>query len=315
MYPPVKPYRSGYLNVGQGHRLYWEESGNPDGAPVVDLHGGPGGGCEPFHRRFFDPKHYRIILFDQRGAGRSKPHACLRDNSIPLLVGDIERLRTSLGIERWFVSGGSWGSALGMYYAIAHPERVIRMMLRGIFFADMAGALDLVERDRPEQNEYWSQFADWPPVQAARKEKGLFGAYHDILADGPHDLAQEAGIRFYLWDVSIATWRLNEKLLAHARAEPHVALALSRIFFSFAAREYRDGNRDFLLQGMARLRDIPVDIVHGENDLICHVREAYALKEACPWARLHALPRTGHARIEPAMKKTIVEITDRWRGE
>ncbi|NCC22162.1 MAG: prolyl aminopeptidase [Alphaproteobacteria bacterium] len=314
MFPPVSPYSDGFLPVPGGHRLYYEQSGNPDGIPVVQAHGGPGAGLSPDDRRFYDPETYRIVLFDQRGAGRSEPYASVYDNGIAQLVADMERLRVHLGIERWAVVGGSWGAALAMFYAIAHPENVSRLVLRGLMFADRETSLLITEQGRPGRNDYWPQFSEWEFVTENRLIGNNFEVYYEALFSRPECVALEAATRFTLWDISIASCYPDESVLDKIRANPESNLAISRLFFHFVRHEYEPGNRKYLLEGMAKLKEIPLDIVHGENDLLCDVEHAYTLKKTCPWARLHVLPETGHTRTEPKIVETILAIMNGTRS-
>jgi proline iminopeptidase len=306
LYPPIEPHRSSLLDVGDGHRLYWEESGHPDGLPVVFLHGGPGSGCEPWHRRFFDPARYRIVLFDQRGSGRSTPHAGLEANTTPHLVADVERLRILLGIERWVVFGGSWGSTLGLAYAEAHPERVLGLVLRGIFLCRtrdvqwfyQAGA----DRVFPEA---WADYL--APIPA--EERGdLVAAYHRRLTD-PDPRVREAAARAWsVWEGSTSCLRPNPEVLAHFGALS-VAVSLARIECHY----FMHGSflePDQLLREAARLAEIPGYIVHGRYDMVCPVEQAVALHRAWPSAELQIVPDAGHSAAEPGIARRLVAATD-----
>jgi proline iminopeptidase len=305
LFPQIKPYRSQQLPVDDIHTLYVEECGNPDGIPVVFLHGGPGAGCEPYHRRFFDPLVYRIVLFDQRGCGRSRPHAELRANDTDRLVADIERLRTQLGIERWVVFGGSWGSTLGLAYAQRHTERVLGLILRGIFLCRdrdihwfyQEGASRLY----PDQ---WQDFlAPIPEVEHG----DLLAAYHRRLI-GDDEVARMAAAKAWsLWEAQTATLRPSPSVVNHF-ADPFVATSLARIechyFVNHAFLE-----SDELLNRAGVLSDIPGVVIHGRYDVVCPVDQAWDLHQAWPQAQLQIVGDAGHAASEPGIAAALVEAT------
>ena len=305
-YPPIEPYVRRRLAVGH-HSLYVEESGNPKGIPVVFLHGGPGAGCEPGHRRFFDPARYRIVLFDQRGSGRSTPHADLVDNTTWDLVADGERIRAALGIERWMVFGGSWGSTLALAYAQTHPERVMALVLRGVFLCREAEI-----RWFYQEGANWV-FPDWwedfiAPIPAA--ERGdLLHAYHRRLT-GTDEVARMAAAKAWsIWEGRTATLLANPDIQAHF-SDPHVALSLARIeCHYFVNQAFLEP--DQLLRDAHHLADIPGVIVQGRYDLICPLRSAWDLHRAWPSAELHIVPDAGHAAFEPGIRSALVAATDR----
>jgi proline iminopeptidase len=306
LYPPLEPRLTGSLDVGDGHVLYWEESGSPDGLPVVFLHGGPGSGCEPWHRRFFDPARYRIVLFDQRGSGRSTPHAGLEANTTAHLVGDIERLRTTLGVERWVVFGGSWGSTLGLAYAEAHPERVLGLVLRGIFLC------------RPRDIQWFYQsgadrlfpeaWADYQAVIPAAERDDMVRAFHRRLTDVSRTVREEAARAWSIWEGSTSCLRPNPNVLAHF-AEPSVAVSLARIECHFFVHD-SFMEPDQLLRDAHRIADIPGFIVHGRYDVVCPVEQALALHRVWPAAELHIVPDAGHSAAEPGITRQLVAATD-----
>ena len=306
-YPPIEPYVRRRLAVGERHSLYVEESGNPKGIPVVFLHGGPGAGCEPGHRRFFDPARYRIVLFDQRGSGRSTPHADLVDNTTWDLVADCERIRAALGIERWMVFGGSWGSTLALAYAQTHPERVLALVLRGVFLCREAEI-----RWFYQEGANWV-FPDWwedfiAPIPAA--ERGdLLHAYHRRLT-GTDEVARMAAAKAWsIWEGRTATLLANPDIQAHF-SDPHVALSLARIeCHYFVNQAFLEP--DQLLRDAHHLTDIPGVIVQGRYDLICPLRSAWDLHRAWPSAELHIVPDAGHAAFEPGIRSALVAATDR----
>jgi proline iminopeptidase len=310
-YPEIEPYAQGMLDVGDGQSLYWEESGNPEGKPVVFLHGGPGGGTTPTHRRLFDPTRYRIVLFDQRGCGRSLPHAS--DPSIDLsanttwhLVADIERLRVSLGIERWQVFGGSWGSALALAYAETHPDRVTELVLRGIFtlrqseldwFYEGGAAAILPDR--------WESFVSPVPVA----ERGaLIDAYSRLLHDPDPAVSTAAGVAWSTWEAGSLTLVPRDDLVA-TFGEPSYALAFARIEnHYFMNRGWFEPGQ--LIRDAHRLRHIPAVIVHGRYDLCTPAYIAWDLHRAWPEAELHLIADAGHAFDEPGILDALITATD-----
>jgi len=309
LYPVPEPNRTGRLRVSDIHELYWEESGNPRGKPVVFLHGGPGGGTTPQHRRFFDPRRYRIVLFDQRGCGQSTPYAEIRENTTWDLVADIERLREHLKIERWQIFGGSWGSTLALAYAQKHPARVTELVLRGIFLLR-----------RSEIDWFYQQGASWifpdawegylaaiPPP-----ERGdLVAAYAKRLFSENPTVNLPAARAWSLWEGATskllpdpgfaATFAADTTTLAFARIECHY----------FVNRGWFDAD-DQLLRDAARLRDIPGVIVQGRYDCVCPIRSAYDLTKAWPEAELFVVPDAGHSAFEPGIARALVAATDRY---
>jgi len=306
LYPAIEPHRHGFLDVDHGHRLYWEESGSLDGLPVVFLHGGPGSGCEPWHRRFFDPARYRIVLFDQRGSGRSTPHAGLEANTTADLIADIERLRDLLGIGRWVVFGGSWGSTLGLAYAEAHPDRVLGLVLRGIFLCRprdiqwfyQSGA----DRLFPEA---WSHFLE--PIPESERDD-LVTAYHRRLTSPDREIRERAAQAWSIWEGSTSCLRPNPAVVAHF-ADPSVAVSLARIECHYF-RHDSFMEPDQLLRDAGRLAGIPGYIVHGRYDVVCPVEQAVALHRVWPQADLRIVPDAGHSAAEPGITRELVAATD-----
>lgn len=311
LYPPIEPYRVHRLPVEAPHRLYVEEVGNPHGIPAVFLHGGPGAGCEAKHRSFFDPMRYRLVLFDQRGSGRSTPHAELGGNTTARLVADLEHIRVTLGIERWLVFGGSWGSTLALAYAQAHPERVSALVLRGIFLCR-----DEEIRWFYREGASWV-FPDWwqdflAPIPPEERDD-LLGAYHRRLT-GADEVARMAAAKAWsLWEGRSATLLPDAEVRSHF-ADPHVALGLARIeCHYFVNRAFLEP--DQLLRDAYRIADIPGVIVQGRYDLICPMRSAWDLHRAWPQASLQLVPDAGHSAFEPGIRRALVEATDRFARE
>ncbi len=305
-YPDIKPYVEHSLKVDALHVLHVEECGNPKGVPVLFVHGGPGAGCEPYHRRFFNPDLYRIILFDQRGAGRSTPHAELEGNTTQALVADMEYIRTQLGIGRWVLFGGSWGSTLSLVYAQAHPERVMGLILRGIFLC------------RPHEIEwfyqqgahrifpdYWQDFLR--PIPEC--ERGhLVQAYHRLLT-GTDEVARMAAAKAWSgWEGRTLTLLESPPVLDHF-TNAHTALSLARIECHYFMHDsFLAPNQ--ILRDAHRLKNIPGVIVHGRYDMVCPVESAWELHQAWPQAQLNIIAGAGHAASEPGTMHALIEAAD-----
>ncbi|HEX7027831.1 MAG TPA: prolyl aminopeptidase [Gammaproteobacteria bacterium] len=306
LFPEISPYRTLRLDVGEGHELYIEESGAPAGLPVVFLHGGPGGGSSPYHRRFFDPGRYRIVVFDQRGCGRSTPYAALTHNTTWDLVSDIEKIREELHIDQWLVFGGSWGSTLALVYAQRHPERVLGLVLRGIFlcrdrdiqwFYQSGGASEVFP-------EAWEQFVSPIPVS---ERADMVAAYHRRLTGDDNELRMVAARAWSVWEGTTATLRQDEKTVAHF-SDPAVALALARIENHYFVNHcFLDENQ--LLAGAGGMQGIPGIIVHGRYDIVCPVSQAWALHAAWPNSQLTVVDDAGHAATEPGIRRALVAAT------
>ncbi|MDF0595904.1 prolyl aminopeptidase [Psychromarinibacter halotolerans] len=310
LYPPLDPFDQRMMEVGEGHKIYVEQCGNPSGVPVIVLHGGPGGGCSPAMRRYFDPETYRVILFDQRGCGRSRPHASVEDNTTWHLVRDIEAIREALGIERWVVFGGSWGATLSLIYSETHPERASALVLRGVFLMTQAelswfyggGAGKFFP-------ELWDRFAGLVPPE---ERDDLIAAYHRRLFGG--DLAEET--RF------ARTWTSWENALASidsggmgGDSPADYARAFARLenhYFTNAGFLEQDGQ---ILNNVGRLDGIPGFIVQGRYDMICPPYSAYALHKAWPGSEIRMIGHAGHALSEPGISAELVSIMDRLRRE
>jgi proline iminopeptidase len=309
-YPEIEPYDSGMLDVGDGQQLYWEESGNPDGKPVVFLHGGPGGGTNANQRRVFDPAKYRILLFDQRGCGRSTPHASedpdLSANTTWHSVADIERLREARGIDRWQVFGGSWGSALALAYAETHPDRVTEIVLRGIFTLRQSeldwfyeGGAGAILPDR------WEGFLAPVPENERRS---LISAYHRLLNHPDPAIHGPAAVAWSRWEAAAITLIPRDDLI-DTFTEPAYALAFARIEnHYFVNKGWFEPEQ--LIRDAAKLRDIPGVIVQGRYDLCTPAFTAWDLHRAWPEAELHMVPDAGHAFDEPGILDALVTATD-----
>jgi proline iminopeptidase len=311
LYPPIEPYRTGRLKVSPVHELYFEESGNPKGKPVVFVHGGPGAGTDGKQRRFFDPDAYRIVLFDQRGAGKSTPHASLEDNTTWHLVQDMEQLREHLGIDTWQVFGGSWGSTLALAYAQKHPERVTELVLRGIFL------LRKQEIDWFYQRGADALFPDaWEPYVAAippEERHDFVRAYYKRLTSDDAQVRKAAAKAWSIWEGCTSYLFINSDTIARYGAD-EFADAFARIECHYFI------NRGFmrtdaqLLEDVPRIRHIPAVIVQGRYDVVCPMESAWALHRAWPEAEFRVIPDAGHSAYEPGNTSALIEATDRFRG-
>ena len=309
LYPPVEPFDQRLLDVGGGHRVYVEQSGHPHGCPVVVCHGGPGGGCSPAMRRYFDPSHYRIILFDQRGCGLSRPQASVNNNSTWDLVADMERIRTALGIGAWMIFGGSWGATLALLYAQAHPDRVTALILRGVFLAQRS-ELDWFYGGGAGQffPDLWAQFIAPIPED----ERGdLIAAYHKRLFSGDH-LQETRHARIWaLWENALASVEYDG---FPGESPPDYAHAFARLenhYFLNGAFLETDGQ---ILRDRGRIEHIPATIVQGRMDMICPPISAWQLAQGWKRADLRIIPAAGHALSEPAITAALVTAMDRLRG-
>jgi len=305
LYPPLEPRRSGWLPAGAGHRLYWEESGNPDGPAVIFLHGGPGAGSAPVHRRFFDPQHWRIVLYDQRGAGRSLPAASILDNTTDHLVADTEALRQHLGIERWLLFGGSWGSTLALAYGETHPERVTGFILRGVFLFrrwEVQWFLQGMGTFFPEAERAFREF-----LPEDERAEPLPAYYHRLIDADPsvHLPAAQA-------------WCAYEEACSRLVPDPGdprpaaSALAMARIEAHYMVK------RGFMVEGellrkLRRIRALPAIIVQGRYDMVCPIRTAEEVARAWPGSELVVVPDAGHAALEDGIRAALVAATDRMR--
>ena len=306
LFPEIQPYATHHLPVAAPHVLYVEECGNPDGLPVLFLHGGPGAGFQPWNRRFFDPERYRIVLFDQRGAGKSTPHAHLEGNTTSALVSDIEAVRRLLGIERWVVFGGSWGSTLALAYAEAHPEHVIGLILRGIFLCrDQDIRWFYQDGASHVYPDYW---ADYVKVIPEVERHDFVHAFYKRLT-GTDEVARMAAAKAWsVWEGLCATLKPNGSVVDHF-SDPHVAMALARIeCHYFYHQSFMRPNQ--LVEEAYRLVDIPGVIIHGRYDMVCPLDNAFALHQAWPQAELQIVRDAGHAAAEPGIIDALVRATN-----
>ena len=306
LFPPIEPYTTGMLPLDAHHTMYWEQSGNPHGVPIVFLHGGPGAGATATHRRFFDPAFYRIIVFDQRGAGRSTPLGSLVDNGLRQLIADLELLRRHLGIEQWAVFGGSWGSTLALAYAEAHPEHCTGLILRGIFLCRQHEIDWFLHGIRTVFPEAWRNFANFLPED----ERGdLLEAYHQRLVDPSPAVHMPAARAWSGYEGACSTLLSSPDTLA-AFGEDRMALGLARIEAHYFRHE-AIAPADDLMNRVARLRAIPTTIVQGRYDMVCPIVTADELARALPEAEYIIVPDAGHSAMEPGIRSQLIAATER----
>jgi len=308
MFPPIEPYRSGSLAVGDLHTLYWEECGNPEGLPVLFLHGGPGGGLSPRHRRFFNPAHYRIVLFDQRGAGRSTPLGEYRNNTTPALVEDIERIRQMLGIRQWLVFGGSWGATLALAYGESHPQHCLGFILRGIFLCTAAEIDWFINGMRwffPEAH------ADFVAGIPENERHDLLAAYAKRLFSEDASLYAPAARSWSRYEGSCAYLHPNPEAIAEFASDA-VSLGIGRLEAHYFLNKgfLRE---DQLILELDRIRDLPAAIIQGRYDMVCPPASAYRLHSAWPQSRLRLIDDAGHSAYEPGIARALVSATEEFR--
>ncbi len=309
-YPIQEPFNEGRLKVSDLHEIYFEEVGNPNGFPVVFLHGGPGGGISPDHRQYFDPSYYRVVLFDQRGCGRSLPFAELKDNTTWDLVSDIEKLREHLGIQKWIVFGGSWGSTLSLAYAITHPDHVSGLALRGIFLCRekeikwfyQEGASKLF----PEAFEKYLQ-----PIPENERHD-LVAAYYKRLTSTDQKTRIEAARAWSVWEASTSRLIPDPKMMEE-HDEDEFALAFARIECHFFVNKIWMPSDDYILEQISKIRHIPCEIVHGRYDVVCPIENAYELHKVWPESVFHVSQDAGHSAKEPTTLSTLVGMMERFK--
>ena len=306
LYPDIRPNQTYHLDVDGGHSLYIEESGDPQGIPILFLHGGPGAGTSAFDRRFFDPDKYRIILFDQRGSGQSKPHASLNDNTTSHLVADIEKIREYLNVEQWALFGGSWGSTLALVYAQAYPERVRGMILRGIFLCREQD-LNWFYQEGADRifPDYWQDYCSQIPIE---EQDSMIQAYYRRLT-GANELAKMGAAKAWSqWEGRCATLRPNPDVVSNF-TEPHLALSLARIeAHYFANNAFLKPNQ--IIEDAQKLSGIPSIIIHGRYDMVCPLDGAMELHRHWPDSELHIIRDAGHSSHEPSIGDALVKATN-----
>ena len=306
MYPALEPYLEGRLKVSDLHELHYEESGNKKGDPVIFLHGGPGGGTSPVNRQYFDPEHYRIVLLDQRGAGKSTPHAELTDNTTWDLA-DIEKLREHLGIEKWHVFGGSWGSTLSLAYSITHPDKVKSICLRGIFLCRPKEIHWFYQEGASRiYPDTWEQYLT--PIPEA-EQKNLVAAYHKRLTSGDKKEQLRCAKAWSVWEASCSKL-VQDGNLMHNFESPEFALQFARIECHYFTNNAFFETDNWLIENIAKVKGIPCEIVHGRYDMVCPVESAWELHHAWPETKLHIMQTSGHSATEVDIAEKLTQIMD-----
>ncbi|QCU91078.1 prolyl aminopeptidase [Thiomicrorhabdus sediminis] len=306
LYPACTPYAQHSLQVDSIHSLHIEECGNPEGIPVLFIHGGPGGGYAPIHRQFFNPEAYRIVLFDQRGCGKSHPHACLTNNTTAHLIEDIEKIRRHLQIDQWLLFGGSWGSTLSLLYAQAYPERVLGMVLRGIFLCRQQD-VDWFYQQGADRfyPEYWQDYIE--PVDE-EKRGNMIEAYHEILTSDNEVARMRAAEAWSIWEGRTSTLRTDDDIVSHF-GDPSHALAMARIECHYFFHEsFIEQNQ--ILANCDTIKHIPTTIIHGRYDMVCPINQAFDLKEQLPEAQMVICNHSGHSAFEAEITLALVSATD-----
>ncbi len=306
LYPEVSPYKEHFLQTHDGHTLYVEESGNAEGIPVLFVHGGPGGGCSSAHRSFFHPEKYRIILFDQRGAGRSTPHASLEKNTTQHLIADIELIREHLNVDEWLLFGGSWGSTLSLLYAQAFPGKVSGLILRGIFLARQRDIHWFYQEGASYIfPDYWHDYLHPIPQE---EQNQLLEAYYKRLTSSNELQRMAAAKAWSVWEGRCSTLDPNPNLVEHF-ADPHIALAMARIeAHYFINNAFIEENQ--IINQASRINEISTIIVHGRYDIVCPIEQAYLLHQALPNAELHIVRDAGHSAFEAGIIDNLIRATD-----
>ncbi len=312
LYPPTQPFDTGRLKVSDVHELYYEQVGNPNGKPAVFLHGGPGGGLTEDYHRYFDPAAYRVVLFDQRGSGKSTPHASIEENTTWHLVADIEKLREHVGIDRWQVFGGSWGSTLALAYAETHPDRVTELVLRGIFLV------------RPKETRWFYQdgaswlfpdvWEEFLKVIPEDERHDMMSAYHRRLTGDNEQEKIEAARAWSIWEGSTSKLLFDYKSVERF-ADPEFALAFARIECHYFMNNCFFPTDDYLVENVDKIRHIPGVIVQGRYDVVCPMTSAWDLHRAWPEAEFKVIPDAGHSISEPGIIDALVDATDRFRPQ
>jgi proline iminopeptidase len=309
LYPAIEPYQTGNLQVSNLHTIYFEQVGNPEGKPVVFLHGGPGGGIDPIYRQYFDPNQWRIVLFDQRGCGKSTPHAELKENTTWDLVQDIERLRLHLQIEQWTVFGGSWGSTLSLAYSQTHPDRCTGLILRGIFLLRQKELRWFYQEGASYIfPDAWEDYLK--PIPPA-EQTDLISAYYTRLTHPNPTIRLEAAKAWSIWEASTSKLQPDENL-KQKLGESEFATAFARIECHYFVNRGFFNSEDQLLQNCNRIQHIPTVIVQGRYDVVCPMVSAWELHKALPEAEFILVPDAGHSMTEPGIRTALVEATDRF---
>jgi proline iminopeptidase len=312
LYDPIEPFDSGHVQVSPIHKLYYEQCGNPEGKPVLFLHGGPGAGLIPDYRRYFDPAAYRVILFEQRGAGRSLPHASLDDNTTWHLVDDIEKLREHFQVDEWLVFGGSWGSTLALAYAETHPDRIRGLILRGIFLCRPREIRWFYENSEGANSIFPDGWEPYVSIIPEDERHDMIGAYYRRLTSDDDAVRIEAARAWSIWEAG-ALKLLPDQSIIDDFSQPEMALALARIECHYFVNNSFFETENYLLENVHRIRQIPAVIVHGRYDIVCPVMNAWELHRVWPEAELKIIPDAGHAANEPGILDALIQATDSFR--
>ncbi len=309
LYPPIEPYNDDFIKVSDIHTIYYEESGNPHGKPVVFLHGGPGGGIEPVYRQYFNPEKWRVILFDQRGCGKSTPHAELRENTTWDLVSDIEKIREHLNIDKWAVFGGSWGSTLSLAYAVTHPLRCDSLMLRGIFLLREKEIRWFYQEGASFiYPDAWEKYLE--PIPADERHD-LVSAFYHRLTSPDAEVRLTAARAWSVWEASTSKLHMDKKYLHHFN-EDKIAEAFARIECHYFINKGFFATDGWLLTQIHKVQNIPAAIVQGRYDVVCPMTTAWDLHRKWPGAEFHVIQDAGHSMLEPGIRSKLIEITDRF---
>lgn len=311
LYPEIEANFTDYLKVDDVHTIYYEESGNPNGKPVIFLHGGPGCGTAPSCRQYFDPEFYRIILFDQRGSGKSTPHACLIDNDTDSIVADMEKIREKLGIDKWLVFGGSWGSTLALSYALQHPDRVVGLVLRGIFLGRQED-IDWIYQEGGVSNIFPDKWEKYIEIIPEDERKDLITAYYKRLTSEDRKTRVEAARAWSMWEGSIVTLLPNDDLVEDFGDEDY-AISMATIECHFWMNHMFRDNMNYILDEADIIKDIPTVIVHGRYDMDCRFIGAYLLSKKLNNCQLYATI-SGHSSGEPEIVDRLVRATDEFKS-
>ena len=305
LYPPITPYSQGFLAVDVNHTLYWEQSGNPDGIPVVVLHGGPGAGATSTHRRFFDPDFYRIVIFDQRGAGRSHALGNLENNTLDHLISDMEALRKHLNLGRWHLFGGSWGSTLALAYAIRYPQNCISMILRSIFLMEEREIAWFMYGMRTIFPEAWEDFAGFIPNG---EHTNLLNAYYNALTSEDDRISISAALAWNSYESACSSFIPTSETI-NTDEQRYYALATAKIEAHYFSTQVLSGDKS-LLRKINNIRSIPASIIHGRYDIVCPIDSAHRLHLAWPEADYVIVPDSGHSFLDPTMRSRLIEATE-----
>ena len=306
LYPVIEPYEHGFIGLDSSHQMYWEISGNRDGVPIVFLHGGPGAGSSGLHRRYFDPEFYKIVIFDQRGSGRSKPFAEVRNNSIQHLIDDIEVLRKSLNIDKWFLFGGSWGSALALAYGIKYPDKVLGFILRGVFLCRKFELDWFLNGMKTVFPDHWKRFVNFLPED---ERANLLQSYYERLMDPNPDIHLEAAASWVNYESSCST--LMGKI-GGSSGNASVALSLARIEAHYFINNMFVSD-DYFLGQIDRVRHLPGIVVQGRYDMVCPPVTAFQLCSEWPKLDLKLVPDAGHSAMEPPIRSELIKATNAFK--